>query len=220
MRGGGAAAFSLIELLIVVGIIAILAAIAVPNFLDAQVRSRVSRVKTDMRSLATAIESYHVDHNDYPVRRFPNANIRPEVPHANARIRDLRVLTTPVAYISSLFPDVFETRLRPPNNLIDYWDPVQSSWFINRFLPVGNPRRVTPEKISYLIVSVGPDGFLHPLQPALYGWPHPPDPGLTLNGLVRRVYDPTNGTNSVGNIYYNGAASFEGTSARILEALR
>jgi prepilin-type N-terminal cleavage/methylation domain-containing protein len=46
-------AFTLIELLIVVAIIAILAAIAVPNFLEAQVRSKVSRAKADMRSIAT-----------------------------------------------------------------------------------------------------------------------------------------------------------------------
>ena len=58
--------FTLIELLIVVAIIAILAAIAVPNFLEAQVRSKVSRAKADMRSLATAIESYYTDNNHYP----------------------------------------------------------------------------------------------------------------------------------------------------------
>jgi prepilin-type N-terminal cleavage/methylation domain-containing protein len=59
-------AFTLIELLIVVAIIAILAAIAVPNFLEAQTRSKVSRAQADMRSLATAIESYRVDNNSYP----------------------------------------------------------------------------------------------------------------------------------------------------------
>ena len=59
-------AFTLIELLIVVAIIAILAAIAVPNFLEAQVRSKVSRVRSDMRSLATALEAYQVDNNKYP----------------------------------------------------------------------------------------------------------------------------------------------------------
>jgi prepilin-type N-terminal cleavage/methylation domain-containing protein len=49
-------AFTLIELLIVVAIIAILAAIAVPNFLEAQVRAKVSRIKADFRSVATGLE--------------------------------------------------------------------------------------------------------------------------------------------------------------------
>ena len=47
--------FTLIELLIVVAIIAILAAIAVPNFLEAQVRAKVSRTKNDLRTQATAM---------------------------------------------------------------------------------------------------------------------------------------------------------------------
>jgi prepilin-type N-terminal cleavage/methylation domain-containing protein len=59
--------FTLIELLIVVAIIAILAAIAVPNFLEAQVRSKVSRVQADQRSMATALASYYVDNNGYPL---------------------------------------------------------------------------------------------------------------------------------------------------------
>jgi len=58
--------FTLIELLIVVAIIAILAAIAIPNFLQAQTRAKVSRAEADMRSIATALESYYVDHNEYP----------------------------------------------------------------------------------------------------------------------------------------------------------
>jgi len=57
--------FTLIELLIVVAIIAILAAIAVPNFLEAQIRSKVSRSRNDMRSIATALEAYFVDNNTY-----------------------------------------------------------------------------------------------------------------------------------------------------------
>ena len=62
--------FTLIELLIVVAIIAILAAIAVPNFLEAQVRAKVSRAHSDMRSLATAIEAFRVDVNEYPLSCF------------------------------------------------------------------------------------------------------------------------------------------------------
>jgi len=59
--------FTLIELLIVVAIIAILAAIAVPNFLEAQVRAKVSRVLADERTLITALESFAVDNKGgYP----------------------------------------------------------------------------------------------------------------------------------------------------------
>ena len=64
--------FTLIELLIVVAIIAILAAIAIPNFLDAQVRSKYSRCLADMRTITLAIEAYMTDHNHYiPARVCP-----------------------------------------------------------------------------------------------------------------------------------------------------
>jgi len=62
-RGG----FTLIELLIVVAIIAILALIAVPNFLEAQARAKVSRAKTDIRTIYVAYQAYIVDWND-PLR--------------------------------------------------------------------------------------------------------------------------------------------------------
>ena len=58
--------FTLIELLIVVAIIGILAAIAVPNFLNAQLKAKVARVEGDLRAMKTAIEMYRLDNPGYP----------------------------------------------------------------------------------------------------------------------------------------------------------
>jgi type II secretion system protein G len=57
--------FTLLELLIVVAIIGILAAIAIPNFLTAMQRSRQKRTMADIRTIATAWEARATDTNRY-----------------------------------------------------------------------------------------------------------------------------------------------------------
>jgi len=59
--------FTLIELLIVVAIIGIIAAIAIPNLLNAIDRGKQKRTMADLRSVGTAIESYSIDNNVYPI---------------------------------------------------------------------------------------------------------------------------------------------------------
>ena len=58
--------FTLIELLIVIAIILILIAIALPNFMEAQIRARVAKVQGEHKSLQTAIEEYRTDWPMYP----------------------------------------------------------------------------------------------------------------------------------------------------------
>ena len=58
-RGG----FTLVEIMIVVAIIALLAAIAVPNFLRARKRSQATRVLSDLRLIDAAIDQYAIENN-------------------------------------------------------------------------------------------------------------------------------------------------------------
>ena len=170
--------FTLIELLIVVAIIAILAAIAVPNFLEAQVRSKVARVYSDQRSLVTAIEAYRVDTNKYP-------------PHQDV-VRDLYVLTTPVSYITSLPLDPFNYRegnlwwasglSYTWQNLVDIdsyagWWGGNGGFWLDQLIAHGR---------IYLLQSMGPDRH------------------ESIANDLTAVYDPTNGTKSEGDIFRVG----------------
>lgn len=112
--------FTLIELLIVVAIIGILAAIAVPNFMNAQVRAKVARAESEMRNIQNSLESFFIDNNGYPPmdsdrlrsrRQYkdleePDVNVAHIMIGTGSTARRL-YLTTPVAYISSLPFDPF-----------------------------------------------------------------------------------------------------------------
>jgi prepilin-type N-terminal cleavage/methylation domain-containing protein len=65
MRLQGKKGFTLIELLIVVVIIGILAAIAIPKFANTKEKAYVASMKSDLRNLATAEESYFSDYQTY-----------------------------------------------------------------------------------------------------------------------------------------------------------
>ena len=195
-------AFTLIELLIVVAIIAILAAIAVPNFLEAQTRAKVSRVKADLRTIATALESYGADHTKYP----PNDGYYNVIPIQ---------ITTPIAYITnSTLVDPFCTNEIDPvyGLLARYYtyDQIVTERELERIAQTGGPMPPVEAVDSpffnigarnkyglWRMVSNGPDKAYR--DPAYVFGSDPTDPnGMLMGSDVS--YDSTNGTSSMGNI--------------------
>ncbi len=199
--------FTLIELLIVVAIIAILAAIAVPNFLEAQTRAKVSRVKSDVRTVITALESYAVDNNKYPILRLYFENQGQFTQYDRGGIYNVVDLSTPIAYISS-------TNIRdpfvPPTPTDQFGDIQEAaegevSATVN-YINIDVYRRLqgwSKTPASYALLSYGPDYVRGPIPgvttPYLstYGL----DPTINnRNWFVEAQYDPTNGTLSGGDI--------------------
>jgi prepilin-type N-terminal cleavage/methylation domain-containing protein len=197
--------FTLIELLIVVAIIAILAAIAVPNFLEAQVRSKIARVKADERSFATALEAYMVDYSNYPLPN-PNGTLSYNVYFTQYAIQ----LSTPTAYLTStIFPDPFcflKTEsgvsavpgadggavIVPPTD----WKQTLYYW------PYGAPESVwsTPGfgvRKAFAVFTHGPSKWWSGIE-------HYPNivehPELIASISAVEVYDASNGTKSMGGI--------------------
>lgn len=177
-------AFTLIELLIVVAIIAVLAAIALPNLLEAQVRARVSRVKSDMRTVATAMEGYAVDNNKYP-------------PNYDSGIYDVRPgteyltfasLSTPIAYVTSTPTDVFRPDAREPSRGLFFDYVAQDSVFAQSRYSDSVRAFYRATGTKWTVGSAGPDKTNNEV-------------GFYLDQWVTRTYDPTNGTVSSGDVW-------------------
>ncbi|MCC6545636.1 type II secretion system protein GspG [Candidatus Sumerlaeota bacterium] len=182
-------AFTLIELLIVVAIIAILAAIAVPNFLEAQTRSKVARTQADLRTMATAIEAYRVDNNSYP---YVTGLLQP-LPERLMGNRHSNI-TSPIAYMTSTPQDPFfrfSTVNSPFTSTSDY---VYVSG--NVYLATSSAFNTAIYRGSiYSLAGRGPDKNI------LFGgycMAHPI--AISNGGNIRGSYDPTNGTVSEGDI--------------------
>jgi prepilin-type N-terminal cleavage/methylation domain-containing protein len=202
--------FTLIELLIVVAIIGILAAIAVPNFLNAQIKAKVARTQSDMRSVATAIESFRLDKgvllldfwdddSGWAQERWENifGRVGPQPPY-NSFEGPFYPLTSPVSYMSSIPQDPFIAReedvgfgANEQGRSYIYFDNDPQgdppNYGIGLYQP-GNAEQYNLRPLGrgeFALISIGPDSFI----------------GVNSNGDLRGLpYASSNGVVSSGDI--------------------
>lgn len=193
-------AFTLIELLIVVAIIAILAAIAIPHLLEAQTRAKVSRAKADLRTVVLAIEGYRVDYNHYPTYHYADMEEGQLEFHIGGKVPGWGIpdpdwdgrnpLTTPISYLTKMPEDPFCTHRGEPKEAREY---LYVNW---RYAIKQVTSSVWQPIFRYSLERDG-DYRLHARGPDCYG----PDPGTP--------YDPTNGTRSRGDILYSPKTGYD-----------
>jgi len=164
--------FTLIELLIVIAIILILIAIALPNFLDAQARAKVTQCEGDLRAIEFGIESYFLDYRKY----FGNF--------------ELRRLTTPIAYLPAIPEDPFGPILTTDvgyNQVLEAYRAPIKKFYVHHGPPTFDTR---PEMvrlgIRWVTTGLGPDK----------GWFDNSESGSSRYPR----YNPTNGSRSRGNL--------------------
>lgn len=188
-------AFSLIELLIVAGLLMILSGIALSSYQSSYIRAQHSRVVSDLRIQSIAIESYHSDHSRYP--RMGHVDFYGDLNMDIFRREPLRgnlssVLSTPIAYIEKahLFDPFMinnqqkkmEFRLYTYQEIHAYLIHSASQPFWKRVLDHHGPYRVGSTGPNQSYYNVGYDG-------------------------QEVLYDPTNGLLSAGNIWRNAKNS-------------
>jgi type II secretory pathway pseudopilin PulG len=182
LPGNTVAGFTRLELVLVVAIILILGAIAIPNFLETGSNPTISRSKTDMRSLATAIEAYFDEYKAYPpmhplrdfapkpadLKKAGGWDLMTIEPGNAGRVG----LTTPLAYAPSLFADPGSPGARLP--FVYYTD--GAGWIL-----------VSPGRDQRYDIVPANDYDGTNSQPSAR--------------LLLKSYDPTNGIRSAGDVW-------------------
>ncbi len=176
--------FTLIELLIVVAIIGILAAIAVPNFINARLRAQIARVTAELKSVNDAYLMYFMDNHKWP-------------PHLDGDEAQHRFVTTPIAYLSTSILDPFQVEGTTDASTIGWYkgqyheEPAKQmlSEYFGSGDAAGRRYGRTHARAAFFCRSVGPD--LDRLRE--YTIPYDISNGLASQGtLDKPLYAPYN----------------------------
>ncbi len=172
--------YSLIEALIVVTVLAILMLIAVPNYQNAQIRTRVSRSRVDLRTLCQAVQSYDADNQALPPGN--ELGIHFLEPH---------YLTSPIPYMKAVPEDIFFAlqTLQTRQGAIALTYPVAAQYGYYALSPAH--ARVLGQDISFILAGRGPDGKIE-------------------FGYLLVEYDPSNGIRSRGDLIIGGPGNKTG----------
>ncbi len=221
MRNRKPGAFTLIELLIVVAIIGILAAIAVPNFLNAQVRAKIARCQSDMRALATTVQTFQLERNlllvDFWDDDTPEGVARLKEDFGLKQDHDRRgglggiyvPLTTPVAYMSSIVEDPFASIKKGDENsgLIgsDQYPPIS-------YLYIDEDPAIPGSDYGwighFIATPTGKQlGWPQPKPGDFYMFAYGPD-GVRQGGKTGLPYSSSNGMMSSGDFLYASNRGF------------
>jgi len=224
--------FTLIELLIVIAIILILVAIALPNFYTARIRAQVTRVKADMKTIATAMGLYHGQYGRYINSCYPCvpsdelgdlcviAGTRTQgcgggfgqgalwLKVASGAISELSKgiqLTSPTPFLTELPFDPFMTAALTNPDITEasaIYYGKNRNWTASDFPPVSRSA-TTYGPFPYNIELSSKNWVMHTFGPDLLQDGN--QPGY---GNLGFIYSPTNGAKSYGDIRYYSDRGF------------
>lgn len=177
--------------MIIIAILMIIAAFVIPDFMEPVHRPKTANVRTDLRSISTALEAYYVDDNRYPLSfsdisrnlfaRFGADSPMSSQPTFGLLSSGYANLTSPVPFMDRVPYDPFAPARLRHAPFCYYTDPAGKGWILWSAGP----------DMKYDLTSRNIGGIYNPANPNMVSDP----------ALLSLTFDPTNGSTSHGDIW-------------------